>query len=44
VKTTPANLLNVLDLLSFNTLLMTEAAVRQVEALWGPKGETDASV
>ena len=44
VKTTPASLLNVVDLLSFNTLLMTEAAVRQVEALWGPKGGTDASV
>jgi large subunit ribosomal protein L4 len=44
VKTTPASLLNVVDLLSYNTLLMTEAAVHQVEVLWGPKGETDASV
>jgi large subunit ribosomal protein L4 len=44
VKTTPASLLNVVDLLSHNTLMMTEAAVRQVETLWGPKGGTDASV
>jgi large subunit ribosomal protein L4 len=44
VKTTPASLLNVVDLLSHNTLLITEAAVHQVEALWGPKGGTDAPV
>jgi large subunit ribosomal protein L4 len=44
VKTTPASLLNVVDLLSFNTLLMTEAAVRQVEMLWGTRGGADASV
>ena len=35
VKTTPANLLNVVDLLNFQMLLMTEEAVHQVEKLWG---------
>ncbi len=35
VKTTPANLLNPVDILSYKTLLLTEAAVRQVEKLWG---------
>ncbi len=44
VKTTPANLINVLDLLSYRILVMTEAAVRQVEGLWGPQGEGHASV
>jgi len=37
VKTTPADLLNVIDLLSFEKLLMTEDAVRRVEELWGKK-------
>lgn len=37
IKTTPANLLNVVAVLSCGKLLMTEAAVRQVEALWGKK-------
>ncbi len=37
VKTTPADLLNVIDLLSFEKLLMTEEAVRRVEELWGKK-------
>ena len=47
VKTIPANLLNVLDLLSYRTLLMTESAVHQVEDLWGSspsRGEGDASL
>lgn len=43
VKTTPANLLNVVDLLSCKNLLMTEAAVRQVEELWNPERENNAS-
>lgn len=42
VKTTPANLLNVGDLLKYRTLVMTEEAVRQVEGIWGTKqGESD---
>ncbi len=35
VKTLPVNLLNVGDLLSSEVLLITEAAVRQAEKLWG---------
>ena len=35
VKTLPVNLLNVGDLLSSDVLLITEAAVRQAEKLWG---------
>ncbi|MFA5629644.1 MAG: 50S ribosomal protein L4 [Dehalococcoidales bacterium] len=35
LKTVPANLLNVIDMTSHRVLLMTEAAVRQVEQLWG---------
>ena len=37
IKTTPANLLNVLDILSHKMLLMTVAAVRKAEQLWGEK-------
>jgi len=37
VKTLPANLLNMLDILSCKRLLMTEAAVRKAEQLWGQK-------
>jgi len=47
VKTIPAKLLNVVDLLSHKMLLMTETAVRQVEQLWGKglvKGENNASL
>ena len=33
-KTMTANLLNVVDILSYNVLLMTEAAVRKAEQLW----------
>jgi len=35
VKTLPVNLLNVGDLLTSEVLIMTEAAVRQAEKLWG---------
>ena len=37
IKTMPANLLNVLDILSYKMLLITEDAVREVERLWEPK-------
>ncbi len=45
IKTTPASLLNVVDILSNKMLLMTVAAVRKAEELWGErlsKGESDA--
>jgi large subunit ribosomal protein L4 len=35
VATTPAGVMNILDILSHKTLLMTEAAVRAAEQLWG---------
>ncbi|MGA7843565.1 MAG: 50S ribosomal protein L4 [Dehalococcoidales bacterium] len=35
VKTLPANLLNVVDIISHNTLLMDVDAVRKAEQLWG---------
>ncbi len=47
IKTTPASLLNVVDLLSCRMLLMTVVAVRRVEQLWGQRlspGEVNASV
>ena len=47
IKTIPASLLNVVDLLSYKLLIMTEAAVRTVEQLWGSsalKEESSASV
>jgi large subunit ribosomal protein L4 len=37
IKTTPADLLNVIDLLSYEKILMTEEALRRVEVLWGRK-------
>ncbi len=37
VKTMPAPLLNVADLLSYKALIMTVDAVRKVEELWGEK-------
>jgi len=37
IKTMPANILNVVDILSYKMLLMTEAAVRKAEQLWGPQ-------
>jgi large subunit ribosomal protein L4 len=47
IKTMPANILNIIDILSYKTLLMTEAAVRVAEKLWGnglTQGVEDASV
>ncbi len=47
VKTMPADLLNVVDLLSKKKLLMTVPAVRKAEAIWGekaPGGGSSASV
>ncbi|MFC2007472.1 50S ribosomal protein L4 [Chloroflexota bacterium] len=47
IKTMPANLINVLDILSYNMLLMTETSVRRAEQLWGKKVEAkndDASL
>jgi len=35
IRTTPAPVINVADLLSHRTLLMTEPAVRTAEKLWG---------
>ena len=47
IKTLPANVMNVNEILSHKNLLMTEAAVRMAERLWG-NGSTqevkDASV
>ena len=37
VKTSPASLLNVVDILSYKVMLMTEAAVRRAEYLWGER-------
>ena len=45
IKTIPASLLNVVDLLSYKRLLMTVSAVRKAEELWGeesPQGGSDA--
>jgi len=47
IKTLPANLLNVVDILAHQRLLMTVAAVRKVEELWGEdlaEGGSDASL
>jgi len=47
VKTIPAHILNVVDILSYEMLLMTEAAVRKAEQLWGqglPEGGESAPV
>jgi large subunit ribosomal protein L4 len=46
VQTTPAGLLNVVDILSHKALLMTVAAVRNAEQVWGEasKGESDGAV
>jgi len=37
IKTMPANLLNVLDILSYKMLLMTVSAVRKAEQIWGER-------
>ena len=47
IKTLPASLLNVVDILSHKMLLMTEAAVRKAEQIWGqksPEGGEHASL
>jgi len=47
IKTSPADLLNIVDLLSCKMLLMTESAVRRAEEIWGEKsskGESHASL
>ena len=48
VKTIPARLLNVVDILSHKVLLMPEVTVRQIEQLWGKrlidKGKSSASL
>ena len=47
IKTLPASLLSVVDILSSKILLMTVAAVRKAEELWGespPQGGNDAPV
>jgi large subunit ribosomal protein L4 len=47
VATTPANLLNVVDIMSHKKLLMTVDAVRRAEELWGEagsEGDSSASV
>ncbi len=43
VKTLPANILNAVDLLTFETLVMTEDAVRKAEQLWGRESGQEAS-
>ena len=47
IKTIPASLLNVVDILSYKMLLMTVAAVRKAEQLWGQglsQGGSNASL
>ena len=47
IKTLPANIINVNEILAYKTLLMTEAAVRVAEKLWdngSVQGEQNASV
>jgi large subunit ribosomal protein L4 len=43
IKTMPADIMNVVDLLSYKSLLMTEAAVRKAEQLWGKKQSQEES-
>ena len=43
IKTIPAGLLNVVDLLSYKMILMTEAAVRKAEEIWGAKLSREGS-
>lgn len=42
VRTLPASLLNVADLLKYDRLIMTEAAVRRAEELWAGNGSSKA--
>ena len=43
VKTIPANLLNVADLLSYKALIVTRDAVHKMEELWGQKPMTKSA-
>jgi large subunit ribosomal protein L4 len=43
IKTSPANILNVVDLLSHQSLIMTEDAVRKAEQLWGEGASEEAT-
>ena len=43
IKTMPANLLNVLDLLSHKMILMTVTAVRKAEQLWEEKAAQEVN-
>ena len=43
LKTMPANILNVVDLLTYNVVVITEEAVRKVEKLWGKTTSTEES-
>jgi large subunit ribosomal protein L4 len=43
IKTLPANILNVVDLLSHNALVMTEEAVRKAEQIWGEELSQEGS-
>ena len=42
-RTIPAHLLNVADMLSYKSLIMTVDAVRKVEQLWGQKSAREVS-
>jgi large subunit ribosomal protein L4 len=42
IKTLPANIMNVNEILSYRTLLMTESAVRLTEKLWGDGNTQEA--
>lgn len=47
IATIPAKVINILDIMSHKTLVMTEAAVRVAEKIWGngsAQGGNDASV
>ncbi len=44
VKTLPAGLINVVDMLSYKTLLMTKQALSVIEETWGNKQETEGAV
>jgi large subunit ribosomal protein L4 len=47
ITTVPANIINILDVMSHKTIVMTEAAVRIAEKLWGngsAQGGKNASV
>ena len=43
VKTLPANLLNVVDLLSHQALIMTEAAANKAGQMWGEKASPEVN-